>query len=46
MRLVARLVSVPGSDYLKFDIALSHGFNQLVFELIDVLDVRLDDPDI
>ena len=46
MGLVARLVSVPSSDYLKFDVAVGHGFDELVFELIDVLDVRLDDPDI
>ena len=46
MRFVARLVSVPSSDNFKFDVAFGHCFNELFFELVDVLNIGLDNSDV
>ena len=46
MRFVAGLVSVASSYYVYRDPTLDHRFNQLIFELVNVLDIRLHNSNV
>ena len=46
VRLVARLISIAGSDDFKRHIAFSHCFDQLIFKFVDVLNIRLYDSNL
>ena len=46
MCLVARLVPIACCHDLQFDVALDHGFDQLIFKFVDILNIRLDDSDL